>query len=191
MPADTASSSRAGPQAESALARLIAPVHPAEFRASHLEREPLLVQRRDPDYFAELLTLDDIDRLLSSLTFRQQDIRLANCETPVKRSDYMSGSELDRGKLFALFERGASVVFERLDGKWPPLRRFCRGIERDLRQPLQANAYMTPGGTHGQNAERAQGLRRHYDTHDVFILQVAGRKTWNLCDAAIPLPLKS
>ncbi len=36
-------------------------------------------------------------------------------------------------------------------------------------QPLQINAYLTPPGS--------QGFATHYDTHDVFVLQVDGRNT--------------
>lgn len=178
-------------EAEGTLARLIAQIDTATFRTRYLEREPLLVERRDPVYFAGLPTLDDIDWLLSNHTFRQQDLRLADSEATVKPADYMTGSEVDRGKLFARFQKGASIVFERLDRMWSALLRLCRGVERGLRQPTQANAYMTPGRAHGLGGERAQALKRHYDTHDVFVLQVAGRKSWTLFDPAVELPRKS
>jgi lysine-specific demethylase/histidyl-hydroxylase NO66 len=38
--------------------------------------------------------------------------------------------------------------------------------------PVQANAYLTPAGNRGFDA--------HYDTHDVFVLQVTGRKRWRV-----------
>jgi ribosomal protein L16 Arg81 hydroxylase len=174
----------------SAFGHLIAPVETADFAERHWERAPLVVRRGNADYFADVLTLDDIDRLLSDLTFRREDMRVVDSYESVTRTDYMSGSEVDAAKVFGLFEAGASVVFERLDGKWPPLRRLCRAIEQELRQPAQANVYLTPGSGHGRRGERAQGLKRHYDTHDVIVLQAAGTKTWRLFEAARELPLK-
>jgi len=174
-----------------ALARLIAPVAVPTFSEVYWEKRPLVVQRNDARHFADVLTLDDIDRLLSDLTFRREDMRIVDSYEQVSRADYMSGSEVDVAKVFALFEAGSSVVFERLDGKWPPLRRLCRAIEQELRQPAQANVYLTPGARHGRKGERAQGLKRHYDTHDVIVLQAAGSKTWRLFDAARELPLKT
>ena len=53
---------------------------------------------------------------------------------------------------------------------WTPLAKFCRGLEVDLGHPAQANAYYTPRGS--------QGFAVHHDTHDVFVLQVAGEKHW-------------
>ena len=38
--------------------------------------------------------------------------------------------------------------------------------------PVQINAYITPP----QN----RGFAAHYDVHDVFVLQIAGRKTWRI-----------
>ena len=43
--------------------------------------------------------------------------------------------------------------------------------------------YLTP--------EVAQGFTPHYDTHDVFILQIAGSKQCWIYDSPIQLPLKS
>ncbi len=173
-----------------ALERLVAPVDKAAFVDDYWEREPLVVQRGDPSYFADVLSLDHIDRLLSDLTFRRDDMRVVDSEEAVKDGDFMSGREVDVAKVFALFNAGSSVVFERLDGKWPPLRHLCRAVEQELRQPAQANVYLTPGGSHGRQSERAQGLKRHYDTHDVIVLQASGSKTWRLYDKARELPLK-
>ena len=52
----------------------------------------------------------------------------------------------------------------------------------DLGHPVQANAYATPAG--------AQGFAVHHDTHDVFVLQVAGEKRWLVYEPALELPLK-
>ena len=65
---------------------------------------------------------------------------------------------------------------------WTPLAKFCRGLEVDLGYPAQANAYYTPRGS--------QGFAVHHDTHDVFVLQVAGEKHWRIYDPLLELPLK-
>jgi hypothetical protein len=46
---------------------------------------------------------------------------------------------------------------------------------------MQTNIYFTP--------PRAQGFKPHWDTHDVFVLQTAGSKSWSIFDTKIPLPL--
>ena len=47
---------------------------------------------------------------------------------------------------------------------------------------MQANSYYTP--------RRSQGFAVHHDTHDVFVLQVAGEKHWRVYDPLLELPLK-
>ena len=65
---------------------------------------------------------------------------------------------------------------------WRPLAVFCRHLERALGEPVQTNAYYTPRGS--------QGFAVHHDTHDVFVLQVAGEKRWVISDPLLELPLK-
>jgi ribosomal protein L16 Arg81 hydroxylase len=44
------------------------------------------------------------------------------------------------------------------------------------------NAYLIPPGQ--------KGLATHYDTHDVFVLQIAGTKHWRLFEETVHLPLE-
>ncbi|MCW2665760.1 MAG: Cupin 4 family protein, partial [Frankiales bacterium] len=66
----------------------------------------------------------------------------------------------------------------------PPVGRFCRALAAELGHPTQCNAYVTPGGD-------AQGFDYHHDTHDVFVLQVSGRKRWVVHEPVLALPLPS
>jgi hypothetical protein len=81
------------------------------------------------------------------------------------------------------FERGATIVLQALQLQHPPLAEFCRGLERELGHPVQANAYYTPAS--------AQGFKVHHDTHDVLCLQVEGEKRWLVYPPVLELPLKS
>jgi hypothetical protein len=88
----------------------------------------------------------------------------------------------DRVDLPALFDRhaaGASLVIAQFQEVHAPLARFCRGLEKAFLHGVQANIYLTPPD--------AQGFRVHFDTHDVLVLQVSGRKAWRVWDA-IPFP---
>ena len=62
-------------------------------------------------------------------------------------------------------------------------RRSAGSSKQSFGQPVQANAYFTPRGS--------QGLPVHHDTHDVFCLQVAGRKRWLVYEPALELPLRN
>jgi lysine-specific demethylase/histidyl-hydroxylase NO66 len=78
----------------------------------------------------------------------------------------------DPGRIFDEFRAGATLVLQGLHRSCPPLTRFCRALELELSHGVQVNAYITPAG--------ARGLGVHYDTHDVFVLQLAGTKAWTI-----------
>jgi lysine-specific demethylase/histidyl-hydroxylase NO66 len=88
----------------------------------------------------------------------------------------------DVGQVAAEFAGGATIVLQALHLNHLPLAIFCRELEARLGQPVQANAYYTP--------RAAQGLPVHHDTHDVFVLQVAGEKRWLVYEPVLELPLK-
>ena len=70
------------------------------------------------------------------------------------------------------FRNGTTVVFQGLHRSFPPLIDLISQLELELGHPCQANAYLTPPGS--------QGFAVHSDTHDVFVLQTAGTKQWEL-----------
>ena len=72
--------------------------------------------------------------------------------------------------MLAEFAAGATIVLQGLHRMWPPLVDFTRQLVEELGHPAQVNAYVTPPSS--------QGFSPHYDTHDVFVLQVSGEKRW-------------
>ena len=139
------------------------------------------LHRADPEDLVGLLSLDDVDQLLTSSAIRTPSIRLARDgavlpESSYTRSATLAGKQLtglvDARKALALFDDGATVVFQGLHRYWPPLTRLVAELELELGHPCQANAYLTPPG--------AQGFDVHSDSHDVFVFQTAGSKQWEV-----------
>lgn len=91
------------------------------------------------------------------------------------------GDIVDAGRVYDLFGDGATIVLQALHRYWTPLSHFCRDLETELTHPVQVNVYLTP--------PVSQGLDIHYDTHDVFVLQVSGVKHWRVWDSAFEAPL--
>lgn len=88
---------------------------------------------------------------------------------------------IDPGRVLQHFSDGATIVLQALHRHWEPLSHFCRELELELTHPVQVNVYLTP--------PHARGLSVHYDTHDVFVLQVSGSKLWKVWGSAMALPL--
>jgi lysine-specific demethylase/histidyl-hydroxylase NO66 len=144
-------------------------------------RQPTFHGGEDPLGFADLLTLDDVDRILSTTSLRTPAFRLVQAGEQIPETAYTrsgtTGSKpvagmADPARVFELFRGGATIVFQGLHRYHEPVTRFCRELEVELGHPCQVNAYVTPAG--------AQGLELHDDPHDVFVLQAFGRKSWEI-----------
>jgi lysine-specific demethylase/histidyl-hydroxylase NO66 len=153
-------------------------------------RHPRLHRRTGDDMFDDLLSLDDVDRILTATSPRRPAIRVVRHGREVPPSRYTRTGTLgsqtlrdlpDVDRLLGLFDDGATIVLQGLQRTWPAVGRLCRGIETYLTHPVQANAYLTPPSS--------QGLNVHHDTHDVFALQTYGRKRWVTYPPVIDHPL--
>lgn len=149
------------------------------FAAEHWSRQPLLTPATESgaDY-TDLIDTAAIDQLLSQRGLRTPFIRLAKQGKVIPARDFTRAGGLGAGvsdqvaddKVLGLIADGATLVLQALHRNWPPLVRFGSRLSAELGHPVQINCYLTPP----QN----QGFAPHYDTHDVFVLQVAGRKRW-------------
>ncbi|RCW45945.1 cupin superfamily protein [Halopolyspora algeriensis] len=144
----------------------------------------VMVHGPTPDGFEDLLGLDDVDRLLSGYGLRTPAFRLVREGRVLPSSEYTQSARIgnapmsgiaDPARVFSAVEQGATLVLQGLQRYWPPLTRFCRSLELALGHSCQVNAYLTPPGS--------QGFHPHSDTHDVFVLQAFGRKTWQIWPA--------
>lgn len=164
--------------------RVISPISKNDFLASYYEKAGLWVNREDPGYYASILSTDRIDEYLTTTDPHASEIMLVNAEaeTQIPSSEYtLRRGVLDVRRVYQLFAEGATMVMPQLHRKVPELAALCRDVEAEFHSPFQTNVYLTP--------PNAQGFKTHYDTHDVFVLQVEGNKEWHVYDKPIDLPL--
>lgn len=133
----------------------------------------------DPRRFDHLLSTAVLDAHLRTDGARSPRISMAdesrNGSAGVPEHEFtLPDGRVDLPALLMRFDAGASLVVSQFHETHPPLADFCRGLERLFLHGVQANIYLTPPA--------AQGFRTHFDTHDVFVLQVEGRKRWRVWD---------
>ena len=179
------------PSEDGALALTLAPLAPEAFFAEHWERRPLVVRRGEPGRFDGILSAADVERLVCETGLRTPAFRLVRDGAPLPPGDYTRDVPWHPGRFAGLavvdrvaeeHARGATIVLQALHLHWRPAALYCRGLERELGFPVQANAYATPAA--------ARGFAVHHDTHDVFVLQVGGSKRWRVYAPKVELPLK-
>lgn len=146
-------------------------------------RQPQHLKATEDAGFDDLLSLDDVDRIVSTMGLRLPAFRLVRDGEVLPPSRYTkttrtgtqeAGGVIDARAVFDEFAAGATIVFQSMHRYWAALADYCRGLELALGHPVQANAYITPPG--------AQGFNAHEDPHDVFVLQSHGTKHWTIHD---------
>jgi bifunctional lysine-specific demethylase and histidyl-hydroxylase NO66 len=156
---------------------------PGRFVAEYWARAPLYRPGADAAAYADLFSLGDVDHILSSTTPRYPAFRMVEGGRQLDRRSYTRSGRVggqpvddlaDPRRVYELFDGGATIVLQSLHRFWPPLSRLGRDLELALTHPVQVNAYITPPAS--------QGLSMHHDEHDVFVLQVYGRKRWEVHD---------
>ncbi len=154
-----------------------------DFFARIYEREALIVHHNAPERFAGLISLDDIDRIVTTLDLREGQLALANASAHVDSDAYVDGASfIDRGAVADHYRRGSTIILNQAHQFDPALSRLCRGLEYVFSSHVQTNIYVTP--------PNAQGFRTHYDNHDVLVIQVEGEKAWRLYDMPITAPFR-
>ncbi len=165
------------------LAGLVSPVSPEDFLADYWETRPLVLHRGRPDAFRSLLSVQAIDDFLASRNLRHPDVSLVNNVRKLEAEAYTFPSGLlDVAAVHREFAAGSTLVLSALEGELPSLFGLTRALEAELSTRFQANIYCTPAN--------AQGFHPHYDSHDVLVLQVEGRKRWMLYDTPLTLPYR-
>jgi len=171
------------------LAALLAPVSVGDFVRDTWERRPFHHRRGDAAYYDALLSNDAVERILDSADLRYPALQLAKNGSYYPAEAYTRnvkhGSEVFAGvpdleKVRAEYRAGATLVLPALHRTWKPLGALCDAMETELGHAVHANLYLTPGDT--------RGFTPHYDTHDVFVLQIAGKKHWRVHEPPLPLP---
>ncbi len=163
------------------LTHLLDPVTTAQFFEEHWEQAPLVVRRCTPDWFAELFSLDDFERVLLSPVSSQPTTGL---QGSIGVSTTIDGKHVEiplnvdghgfvsLSAAYRALDSGHTLCLRHLRRVSEPLATLCARVEDDLQQPMGCNVFVTPANIHGYSP--------HFDTADTFFLQIAGAKRWRI-----------
>lgn len=172
------------------LSALLGGMAPETFIADYWSRRPLVLERGNPDFYRSILSIREIDALLFAARFRPGEIRIARDGEGIELQTRGTNNFQDPVSIptiYRHFASGRTLVLHLLEQRWKPLGQVTHMLERALRCPVHANAYLTPPGE--------QGYPVHYDDHDFFIFQLDGVKRWRIYEphpvARQPIKVKS
>lgn len=160
--------------------------------AAYWGADPLLTRAAERGgRFDDLLDAAAVDELVSRRGLRTPFLRMAKDGSVLAAKEFTRGGGAGAGiadqvaddHVLAQLADGATLVLQGLHRTWPPLVSFGSQLADELGHPVQINAYVTPP----QN----RGFAPHYDLHDVFVLQVSGRKHWRIHAPVVRDPLEN
>ncbi|HEV7744475.1 MAG TPA: cupin domain-containing protein [Pyrinomonadaceae bacterium] len=156
---------------------LIAPHAAADFFDQYWQLAALLVKHGGTTQHHELIDASDVDGVLSMAE------RLpAEAVEVIGRDQTNDAASDSKGAIAGWFNQGATIRVKAIQRFCEPLRDLCRNIEEELGFPARANLYCTPANSRGFNL--------HFDTHEVFVLQLFGKKRWQIFAPSETLPLE-
>jgi ribosomal protein L16 Arg81 hydroxylase len=154
---------------------LICPTEPHLFLKNHWEQKPYRILRQDPGYYGSLLSEETLEyALLAASRVPGALEELAGGDRPRRCRNYNTAIEA--------YRQGKSLRIDAIQRFSREVAALCRSLEQEFSCPINTNMYLTPPGK--------QALNRHYDTHDVFVLQIHGKKRWRIFDSAVQIPLE-
>jgi hypothetical protein len=173
------------------LLKLLEPCLPADFLASTWGKRHTYVRGR-PGKFSHLLPWNQLNEILRRHRLDFPRLRLMRDGKSLPAASYLryaaSGNRrktpiprLRAAELAKHLREGATLVLDAVDELYRPLEELAEGLEFVFHERVQINTYA------GWRTSR--GFDLHWDDHDVFILQVAGRKRWSVYGTTRPYPL--
>ncbi len=170
---------------------ILAPLGAPKFFAEHHDRQPLHL-KGGVEKFAPVLSWRGINRLLDMThSWTSHSLQLVLDGAPIRAEQYCvraagrdDGGQLmqpDRDRVREWVAKGASVVLNDVDSLSPGLAAVSNALEAAGLGKAQANVYIS--------WQSHKAFPAHYDTHDVWAVQVEGEKVWNVWEGRAEWPI--
>ena len=173
---------------QDSLGFLIAPVDRDNFFERHYEQSALINIRNEPARYSDLLTIEALDHFIASADLQEGMIDLTNHRNRITRDAFIDDrGNISRAVVTEEYMNGATIILPQLHDSMFNLSEFCRSLEEIFSCHVQTNIYLTPESV---DEEGNQGFPPHYDNHDVFVMQVAGAKSWQLYGTPVEIPYR-
>lgn len=155
-----------------------------------LDREPLHLPAAGRGRRAELFDWPRFNAMLSRAScFTPHTLRLVRDGEPIPAEQYCVPERTPQGevlqpspaKVEVLLSTGASLVANEVQTMTPEIADLAAMLGRAFAARVGVNAYCSFGGV--------QAFGVHFDLHDVFAVQIEGRKRWRLYQSRAEAPV--
>jgi ribosomal protein L16 Arg81 hydroxylase len=169
-----------------AFSHLLAPLSPEEFLSEFWTRKSVLISGEDTK-FADLFAWNNLNQLLNRSRLFFPRLRLVRDKSLLPEAEFTSARLgdpehlIDSAKVITHLRNGATLIFDGVNESDAKVEQMVNDLRFELGESVHVNLYCSSSGV--------QGFDLHYDPHEVFLLQIAGQKSWQVydCDRRFPL----
>jgi len=166
---------------------VIAPLDRASFLAGPWEKS-WAHMAGTADRFGSLLSWSDLAALLENTRLAPPHIGLSKGGNAIEPERYLytppgagNSPHLDLGRLVALLADGATLILYSVEDLVPAVRSLSESFRDVLQARNHVNLYAS--------WRSENGFDLHWDTHEVMVLQLNGRKQWQIFAPTQEAPL--
>jgi ribosomal protein L16 Arg81 hydroxylase len=163
------------PAEEMNFEQVFASVGTARFLSEYWTKKPLYL-KGERGRFERVFSWSDLNQILTWHPPPQPQLRLFQEGVMVDLRRYIDGPvgnlRLNPGGLIALLAQGATMIMDGVQEVAPSILGLTSSFEEALSCICAANFYA------GWRTQR--GFNVHWDPHEVFVLQLSGRKRWQV-----------
>ncbi|MUG95643.1 cupin [Scytonema sp. UIC 10036] len=152
---------------------ILKPYTVESFLSKNWTTEAVFIAGENHNKFSHLFSWEQLNYLLNFHQFKYPDLRLALDEKVL--------DENANTNLIKQCQDGATLILNGVHKLTPELVHLTSEVKHDFGCGVQINAYCS--------SPQKQGFSSHYDTHEVFILQIEGTKQWFVFPDTFKYPL--
>lgn len=151
---------------------LIHPITPKQLFSDIFEKKPFLIRRHNPNYYKGVFSCNEMDQIL-----RRENVEFGKHLDVTSYSDGERKTLTPVGRAYSAlvwdyFQNGCSIRMLSPQTHSPGIWKINSMLQDYFQNFVGANVYLTPKGT--------QGFAPHYDDIEAFVLQLEGKKMWNV-----------
>ncbi len=168
---------------------ILFPITVPEFIDNYLGKQFCLI-KGTKGKFSSVFNWNSINQILNTQRLEYPRLRLVQRGQKIEQELYQSKVISRRGainpvishsKLGDFVRSGATLIIDAVNEMDLSVNKFAEEFENTFSENVQANAYIALSDN--------QGFVLHWDSHDVFVVQISGKKEWKIYSQTRKFPM--
>ncbi len=176
----------------SAISKMLSPFSVEEFFNSYWTKKHIFI-KGEKDKYADLFSWNSFENILTTQYYNLKfpDVRVVSNGRVIPREDiteyteYFVGADIKEHispkAINQYVKDGATIILSTANNLDRNLQRFSHKLRSEIGEKINFNVYCS--------FPNIQSFSGHHDKHEVIILQIAGKKEWNIFDYTTKFPV--